>query len=841
MSSFQFFPNLVDPIDFSLTARQLSIAAHPSTLADFTFIVGSANYRVSRQIARIVFTKVNDELTTNPNTAEMDLQTNDPDYFFRLIPSLLAGEVITITESNAHFLHSIGVLLGNSELAEASERFLLRRSVGAKFVTVVISLFSVLALPMRIILFLCEVVGVGIGISFLFNLALQPITAGVLSPVLSDVLKWSVMAPWIAFNVNTVTVAELLVWYICSSNHLFAELPIPRHVYLVKMFKVVWPWCTKAPGVSYSQLEFFTGEADPRGGPARVRKASFFVGDRSVWNVVQGAVFFVGLVVSLAIDNAFRYVLQVMVIYLPYLATAVVCLLYSLHTLLSLGSRMRERFVENGDFSDPFLCAFYFRGNPWFSGLETAHQAIAKRQALWSPTGVQIEEISTPSPPLWKIAANAVFSKFTIGLYMAVGLILILIVERDHFTVGQSFSVGIVIIGICMPIMTAVRFPLLCVSRWFKEPFSEAQVQMGDRWIRTPEQRDEWLDSWFVWSRQGLCLRVARILWLGYLVIWIVLGFVATAEARQPAAVATNRLPRASTGNVSLSNPVCFLRYSGLDIVALSALAESAYIGSDTDPALDSMFTGYFGADWREKINETILPVDAPWWHSTIRFFEVRTGETVARVLSIRGTLDPLDMMLDAELWAGSVFIAALKATIPLFSGYAHEAYAFLGYAMNLARYAFQRLSLLDGYVNTVLAALDNVTAGGEDVILTGHSLGGALSKIVGWIRVKQAVAFNAPGIAAIEPFYDWGEPNVPVSFVNIVPNLDPWAGLDRAAGSEFLIPCQAGALACHTIWRTQCMLAVVCGQFSDNLAVWCNATFGPDEMQKMWDLGHPV
>jgi hypothetical protein len=841
MCSVTFFPTLVNPVDFSFTARALSVALHPSTIADFSINVGTDTYRVSRQVARVVFTRIDHELNHNPSTSQIDLELPDPDYVFRCIPSLLAGNVITITESNSKFLNYVAVTLGNLELAKATEPFLHRYSESVlqpptfcgKAISVFLSIFSLFSVPMRIVLFLCEVIGVAIAICFVFNLTLLPITSGILSPALSDVLKWSIMIPFLAFNANTVTIVELLVFYICKSNHFLAKTPIPKHVHLIKMFKTVWPCCAKPPGVNYSQLEFFTQEPDQAKPFQGKNRFSFFTAERNVWNVILGIVFFLALVGSLLIDNVYRYLLQFLAFYLPYFTTAVVCLLYSLHAILSLSSKARERFADFGDFSDPFLCAFYFKGNPWISGCIELSQIIEKRKALWSGT-----PILTPSRPIYIVLGSAIFSKFSIAIYVTIGLIVLLIEKHSFFTIGQSLSIGFVIILICFPIMTTISIPLLSISRWFNPSLSNAQVEMADQWMRTPEQRNEWLNLWFLWSHHSSCIRVARILWIIYVIIWFFLGIWATTEIQTAPTLSSSVHSRSFFSNITLVNPVCDLHYHDLDIVSLVVLAESAYITDDNDPTFDPMFRAFFGNDWRDYITEFVIKIEEKWWHSNLRYFNISTGFSNARVLSIRGTIDPLDLMCDAELWAGSLVIAALKATIPLFSGYADDSYKFIAYSMNLAHYMFKKLSLLDGYVSVILQTINQLEVEG-DIILTGHSLGGALAKITGWLSGHQAVAFSGPGIAAIEAFYEWMDPNIPTSFVNVVPNLDPFASLDRASGSQFLIPCNAGALECHKIQRTQCMLGTVCGRFYE-IAEWCNETFGMDEMQKMWEIGHP-
>jgi hypothetical protein len=104
-----------------------------------------------------------------------------------------------------------------------------------------------------------------------------------------------------------------------------------------------------------------------------------------------------------------------------------------------------------------------------------------------------------------------------------------------------------------------------------------------------------------------------------------------------------------------------------------------------------------------------------------------------------------------------------------------------------------------------------------------------------------QAVSFSGPGITTLSAFYEFKDETIQHSFINVVPKLDPIPTIDKPSGSVFMIPCQAGVIACHSISRTQCMLAVQCGEY-DNYFDFCTKTAGytEAEMQDMLKLGRP-
>jgi hypothetical protein len=204
--------------------------------------------------------------------------------------------------------------------------------------------------------------------------------------------------------------------------------------------------------------------------------------------------------------------------------------------------------------------------------------------------------------------------------------------------------------------------------------------------------------------------------------------------------------------------------------------------------------------------------------------------------------MDMIDAMADIELWAASFIMNVMKMTVPVFSGYADDSRYFLGYSMGLPQYMFANLSLITGYINVVQRVVDNYAHQFEpnaQVVFAGHSLGGGLAKILAAIRGYQAVAISGPGITAVEALYGWKSEHIPNSFVNVIPNLDPIAGVDRPAGSAFMIPCEAGVFACHDVWHSQCMLATLCGRYNQTYR-WCVESLGEDEVVKINELGDP-
>ena len=863
----KFTTEIVEPVDFTLSAKQLSSLSCPTIATDFEFVLDDKLYRCNKELARSVFTNVNAELNRNPELSRLDVGLDDPNFYFQLVQSLLAGETIAINEQNAYFLNSVAVRLGNDPLKQATERFMLRYEHGtlkeAKWYSVIGNLilcfFCNIAIVTKLILFLCELIGFAIGFAFVFNLFMVPLTSGLISPTIRDGFRWGLMLPFMIFNVNTVTLLEILVFYICKANHFIAKSALPKHTQLVKMIFRVWPWCRKRRDIDFREMELLSQSASNTSVAAETGrvcpKNSYFVGDHSMYNFSLGflLIFMLGCCLY---RNVFKYIVIALATVIPTVLLATVMILYGVHAFLSSFSGARERFVEYGDFSDPFICSMYFHENPWLKFFRKFGQWIRKRRAQRKGLAAPLDDTDVANEPMWKVTITAIFSKFTASLYIVVGLFLLLVSEWRLFDVDQAFLVVFVIICIVIPVMATVNFCFLFIERFWYPSFSESQVKSTDKWMHSERQRIQWLYAWFTWGKEAKSLRICRMLWIGFYflaaigAIWPTVVFktapeVTTRDVMERILTHEQYLAlQAKDRNISLYNPICRVNVSGLDMTQMSAFAEAAYIENLTTDSqeLDNLLSTFFDKDWKNYIEVIPDVQEVDWTHGQIGHFRYTKDGQNLHIVSIRGTTNTIDVMADVELWASSFIMNVLKATIPIFHGYADDSRLFLGYAMHLPRYMFNHLSLINGYISLIYDFVSQMKVeNGMEIVLTGHSLGGGLAKLISSMTGYQAISYSGPGITALAAFYQWEDEHIIDSFVNIVPQLDPVPMVDQSTGSDFLIPCQSGMIACHNILRTMCMLATLCGTYTEHYD-WCYANLGSSEaeMQHLWDLGHP-
>lgn len=131
--------------------------------------------------------------------------------------------------------------------------------IPAKWYQILIQIFlnfcSKISIISRIFLFLCELIGFAIGLAYIFNLFMIPLTSGFISLNLKKVYRYGLMIPYFLFNINISSLVEIIAFYICKSNHFISNIPFSKHIQLIKLIKNIWPFCNKKKRNSFSSLE----------------------------------------------------------------------------------------------------------------------------------------------------------------------------------------------------------------------------------------------------------------------------------------------------------------------------------------------------------------------------------------------------------------------------------------------------------------------------------------------------------------------------------------------------------------------------------------------------------
>jgi lipase ATG15 len=197
--------------------------------------------------------------------------------------------------------------------------------------------------------------------------------------------------------------------------------------------------------------------------------------------------------------------------------------------------------------------------------------------------------------------------------------------------------------------------------------------------------------------------------------------------------------------------------------------------------------------------------------------------------------------MVDLELWCAAVLLEIFLPFVPFIGHFNYIAHDYFSMLMAMPRVVFQPFSLTDRYVHNMFRYVRHVRVGeGDDVLITGHSLGGGIAKILALMTGYAAVAWSGPGTRAIEYLYrDRDKTITPRNLINVVPDQD-WVGaVDQWDGTTYKLPCRAGPLWCHDLPRTICQVAAMCGKL-DEQRPWCELWLEPRDMEQVAENAAP-
>jgi hypothetical protein len=108
-----------------------------------------------------------------------------------------------------------------------------------------------------------------------------------------------------------------------------------------------------------------------------------------------------------------------------------------------------------------------------------------------------------------------------------------------------------------------------------------------------------------------------------------------------------------------------------------------------------------------------------------------------------------------------------------------------------------------------------------EDIIITGHSLGGVVAQIVGSRLRTPAVAFSAPGIALLERKFSIDPHAIDAYITNVVASNDFLATIGKLGGNVNHIQCEhRRAEVCHSAELQTIRLWTMCPQYRQVTAI---------------------
>ena len=254
--------------------------------------------------------------------------------------------------------------------------------------------------------------------------------------------------------------------------------------------------------------------------------------------------------------------------------------------------------------------------------------------------------------------------------------------------------------------------------------------------------------------------------------------------------------------------PICGKTYGStlrLNIADMAYLSYIAYQKNWNKRDLALSVNGYFldrGGTW----NVTYISEGNP------RFYHLLEGTAQVHIIGIRGTTSSREWFQYLKLWSEIISYQVTSVALPkqTFSLNFVTSYitasSFLERLLHNNREDFA-FSSVESYVQKI-----NRTAG-STILLTGHSIGGGLAKIVGSRQKVMTVAFSSPGEVFSRAKFGITLDDLQRYTISVVSRDDMITWVDNHGGLVQYISCNAGGhVQCHSIINTYCELKRGCG-----------------------------
>ncbi|TDH68195.1 hypothetical protein CCR75_003233 [Bremia lactucae] len=265
----------------------------------------------------------------------------------------------------------------------------------------------------------------------------------------------------------------------------------------------------------------------------------------------------------------------------------------------------------------------------------------------------------------------------------------------------------------------------------------------------------------------------------------------------------------------------CSNSWNGLNLIDLAFFAEAAYfnpLSNDTAKFISTIFHDELGEV------QIFLPALNTKTGSKLDFFEAYIPKLNTSVISVRGTdiWRFTDFVEDVKMFIEPVVFSILSSIFPTIRIWPDVTFSTLIelYSEMIGLFGLQHEFW---YYHELLDYVTSRT--NRKVVLTGHSMGGGIARLVGSIVGATSVTFSPPGFVQSysKLVHHIGGKSMKVDRASlhhrnfaVVPEYDPVTMIDAQAGMTQKISCDTPhlsmQLSCHMLEGTICNLIEHCG-----------------------------
>ncbi|OHS97054.1 hypothetical protein TRFO_36770 [Tritrichomonas foetus] len=787
-----------------------------------------------------------------------------------LLRRIFLFETISINNDNYQFLNEVAQILELSELKEATSNFYyVKKSPKSFFLHVWTNIFgfiSKLGLLGRVLTSFWDLTGPTMIICIFLNILILFVTMSLLT--LKDYMAafFCIVIPFLIYslyfpNIVCISIIEALQRNIFKKKTFFYS-----HQKLVSAFiRIVLKKDNFPKYFNLGQYHDF----------------------------IHGLLFLVFVCGFLAmVMNQFgsRFLdvwLQIFCFYIPIIRYVLLDLLYLIHSFSSLFDGPRKQYKELNDFDDPYLCTFYLRDRNW---INLIFNKTGKRS-----TSVILKMIFSKTTFSFLAALAVIIYMICAETRMNSAQVCIMIF---------IFICGILVLStrITFPFFWAKKIGFRKMTEGKLKEMRESlnRKNVEDKEImKWHENATVWSRKYTYLRWSSIIMTILTVVFIVVLTAMGISSAIETSNQDSPSFDSANYSTNSeysqnntqenqtvidklrkndehhshqhsstttSPSSTSYSSfdsgsmfrknrklmfdrqtlfrkstsPTCFIQVKGIDLLEVIAISQLTNYNSYINGKYDLMIKHFLSKREFEF-------VDTPFIHdksflSAMSLIKIKDPKL--SIFVIRGTVNTQDIIADAEIWFASVMINIIIPLVPFVEIYSDRTIELVGIVTNVPRYAFKQFSLVEEYKRRFLDYINNYISNklepDEDILITGHSLGGGLAKIISLETGIQAVANSGPGVRAIGAFYkNESLNNVKYSIIDIIPGEDLVARVDLPIGTQIDVPCRRG-LICHDARRTMCQIAALCDEM-DNYRGWCETLFDNETIAEMIRQGNPV